>query len=194
MERNAAFRRVFHILSPAFLAYYLIRETLVDGITRMGVSVLFVGTALCIEIARIALGIRLLGLRPYEGQRVSAYAQGLLGLAFGLFVIRDPRIVVPVFLGMAWIDPFAALCRKSGWSRIVPTGAYLGLFLGTTLIMKSFALPNALLFALAATATAMLMEGPKFRQIDDDLLLQVVPMTVLYFLVAGFGTGFGASL
>ena len=101
MERNAAFRRVFHILSPAFLAYYLIPETLVDGITRMGVSVLFVGTALCIEIARIALGIRLLGLRPYEGQRVSAYAQGLLGLAFGLFVIRDPRIVVPVFLGMA---------------------------------------------------------------------------------------------
>ena len=194
MERNAAFRRVFHILSPAFLAYYLIPETLVDGITRMGVSVLFVGTALCIEIARIALGIRLLGLRPYEGQRVSAYAQGLLGLAFGLFVIRDPRIVVPVFLGMAWIDPFAALCRRSGWSRIVPTGAYLGLFLGTTLIMKSFALPNALLFALAATATAMLMEGPKFRQIDDDLLLQVVPMTVLYFLVAGFGTGFGASL
>jgi len=194
MERNAAFRRVFHVLSPAFLVYYLIPETLVDGITRMGVSVLFVGTALCIEIARIALGIRLLGLRPYEGQRVSAYAQGLLGLAFGLFVIRDPRIVVPVFLGMAWIDPFAALCRKSGWSRIVPTGAYLGLFLGTTLIMKSFALPNALLFALAATATAMLMEGPKFRQIDDDLLLQVVPMTVLYFLVAGFGTGFGASL
>ena len=43
-------------------------------------------------------------------------------------------------------------------------------------------------------ATAMLMEGPKFRQIDDDLLLQVVPMTVLYFLVAGFGTGFGALL
>src|SRR5436305_1604001 len=88
MERNAAFRRVFHILSPAFLAYYLIPETLADGITRTGVSILFVGTALCIEIARIALGIRLLGLRPYEGQRVSAYAQGLLGLAFGLFVIR----------------------------------------------------------------------------------------------------------
>src|SRR5436309_11849856 len=193
MDRHAVFRRSFHIISPIFLGYYLLPESLGGGITRTALSVVFVGTALCIEIARIALGIRLLGLRPYEGQRVSAYAQGLLGLAFGLFVIRDPRIVVPVFLGMAWIDPFAALCRKSGWSRIVPTGAYLGLFLGTTLIMKSFALPNALLFALAATATAVLMEGPKFRQIDDDLLLQVVPITVLYFLVAGFGTGFGAS-
>src|SRR5205823_6679180 len=181
MDRHAVFRRSFHIISPIFLGYYLLPESLGGGITRTALSVVFVGTALCIEIARIALNIRLLGLRPYEGQRVSAYAQGLLGLAFGLFVIRDPRIVVPVFLGMAWIDPFAALCRRSGWSRIVPTGAYLGLFLGTTLIMKSFALPNALLFALAATATAMLMEGPKFRQIDDDLLLQVVPMTVLYF-------------
>src|SRR5438105_4301642 len=138
MERNAAFRRVFHILSPAFLAYYLIPETLADGITRTGVSILFVGTALCIEIARIALGIRLLGLRPYEGQRVSAYAQGLLGLAFGLFVIRDPRIVVPVFLGMAWIDPLAALCRRRGWPRFVPTAAYLVLFSSTAFASHTF--------------------------------------------------------
>src|SRR5438046_3447341 len=159
----------------------------------MGVSVLFVGTALCIEIARIALGIRLLGLRPYEGQRVSAYAQGLLGLAFGLFVIRDPRIVVPVFLGMAWVDPLAALCRRRGWPRFVPTAAYLVLFLSTVFIMKSFAIPNALLFSIAATAVAMAMEGPKLRQIDDDLLLQVVPMVVLYLLAAAFGTVLVAS-
>src|SRR2546430_6398783 len=194
MERNAAFRRVFHILSPAFLAYYLIPETLADGITRTGLSVVFVGTALCIEIARIALGIRLLGLRPYEGQRVSAYAQGLLGLAFGLFVIRDPRIVVPVFLGMAWIDPLAALCRRRGWPRFVPTAAYLVLFLSTVFLMKSFAIPNALLFSVAATAVGLVRGGPKFRQIDEDLLLQAVPMVVLYFLVSRFGSGLGASL
>jgi len=194
MDRHAVFRRTFHIVSPIFLGYYLLPEDLGGGITRTGLSAVFVGTALCIELARFALGIRLLGLRPYEGQRVSAYAQGLLGLAFGLFVIRDPRIVVPVFLGMAWIDPLAALCRRRGWPRFVPTAAYLILFLVTVLIMRSFAIPNALLFSLAATAVAMIMEGPKVRQIDDDLLMQVVPMVVLYFLIAGFGTGFGASL
>jgi len=194
MDRHAVFRRSFHIVSPIFLGYYLLPEDLGGGITRTGLSAVFVGTALCIEIARIALGIRLLGLRPYEGQRVSAYAQGLLGLAFGLFVIRDPRIVIPVFLGMAWIDPLAALCRGRGWTRVVPTAAYLVLFLSTVFIMRSFAIPNVLLFSVAATAFAMAMEGPKFPQIDDDLLMQVVPMIVLYFLVAGFGTGFGASL
>ena len=134
MDRNAVFRRTFHVVSPVFLGYYLLPESLGGGITRTALSFLFVGTALCIEIARIALGIRILGMRPYEGQRVSAYAQGLLGLAFGLFVIRDPRIVVPVFLGMAWIDPLAALCRRRGWSRITPTTAYFGLFLSTTIV------------------------------------------------------------
>src|SRR5205809_8043142 len=109
MDRHAVFRRSFHIISPIFLGYYLLPESLGGGITRTALSVVFVGTALCIEIARIALNIRLLGLRPHEGQRVSAYAQGLLRLAFGLFLIRAPRMVVPVFLGMPCVHRFAPI-------------------------------------------------------------------------------------
>src|SRR5438046_2701687 len=169
MDRHAVFRRSFHIISPIFLGYYLLPESLGGGITRTALSVVFVGTALCIEIARIALNIRLLGLRPYEGQRVSAYAQGLLGLAFGLFVIRDPRIVVPVFLGMAWVDPLAALCRRRGWPRFVPTAAYLVLFLSTVFLMKSFAIPNALLFSVAAPAAAWALANPKLTHTEPAL-------------------------
>jgi hypothetical protein len=33
--------------------------------------------------------------------------------------------------------------------------------------------------AVVATTSAMLVEGPKLTQIDDDLLMQVVPMTLL---------------
>src|SRR2546423_4831184 len=187
MDRHAVFRRSFHIISPIFLGYYLLPESLGGGITRTALSAVFVGTVLCIEIARIALGIRLLGLRPYEGQRVSAYAQGLLGLAFGLFVIRDPRIVVPVFLGMAWVDPLAALCRRRGWPRFVPTAAYLVLFLSTVFLMKSFAIPNALLFSVAPTAGAVGMGGPKFRQFDDALLLQMGPLVAFNFHAARIG-------
>src|SRR3990170_5404853 len=100
MDGAVAFRRAFHVASPLFLGYYLIPEDLGGGITRMALTLLFLGTAACVEIARIALGVRLFGMREYEGERVSAYAQGSLGLAFGLFVIQDPRIVVPVFIGM----------------------------------------------------------------------------------------------
>lgn len=189
MDRGAAFRRAFHIASPLFLCYYLIPEQVTPNITRMSLALLFIGTAGCIEIARIALGIKLFGMRPYEGQRVSAYAQGLIGLAFGLFVIKDLRIVVPVFLGMAWVDPFAAFCRRRNVSRVVPTATYFAIFVGASALLGSFSLDFLFLYGIVATATAILMEGPLIPQVDDDLLMQVVPMTVLGILFAVLGPG-----
>jgi hypothetical protein len=194
MDGPALFRRAFHLASPVFLAYYVLPDTLGVNIPKLSAAVLFVGTAGCIEIARFALGVKLIGLRPYEGNRVSAYAQGMLGLAFGLFVIQDLRIVVPVFLGMAWIDPLSAYCRKRSRSRVLPATAYFALFFATVLVMGWFSPSHALLYAAAATAVAIVVEGPKIPQVDDDLLMQVVPMVVLYYLLAGFGTGLGVSL
>lgn len=193
MDGAALFRRAFHLASPVFLAYFILPGALAPDLPKLSVAILFMGTATCIEVARIALGVKLFGLRPYEGQRVSAYAQGLLGLAFGIFVIQDPRIVVPVFLGMAWIDPLAAHARRKGWPRATATAAYLALFLATELLMGAFAPSHALLYALVATTVAILVEGPKIPQIDDDLLMQVVPYVVLSFLVAALGTGVPAS-
>lgn len=180
MDVGSAFRRAFHVISPIFLAYYLIPEQLAGGITRTVVTFLFLGTAACVEIARIALGVRLFGMRRYEGQRVSAYAQGALGLAVGLLVVRDPTIVVPVFLGMAWIDPFAAFARRRGWPRTGVVAAYFVLFLMTEYVMSGVQ-PSSWQFlaAVLATSVAMFVEGPKVPQLDDDLLMLVVPMAVL---------------
>lgn len=181
MDVSSVFRRVFHVISPVFLGYYLLPEDLGGGVTRTSVTLLFVGTAACIEIGRIALGIRLFGMRPYEGQRLSAYFQGTLGLAVALFLVRDPAIVVPVFLGMAWIDPLAALSRKKSWPRGLVVVAYFALFLGTEVVMN--AIPSftwQFILAVVATAAAMFMEGPKHPQVDDDLLMLVVPMAVLW--------------
>lgn len=194
MDGSSAFRRAFHLASPVFLAYYLLPEDLGGGISRTAATLLFLGTAACIEIARMALRIPLLGLRGYEGRRVSAYAQGSLGLAIGLFLIQDPRIVVPVFLGMAWIDPLAAFARRRGWPRAVITAAYFGLFFGTASLMNAFAPTYALLYGAVATVCAILVEGPKLPQVDDDLLMQVVPYTVLFLLVGSLGTGWPGSL
>lgn len=188
MDSGMAFRRLFHLAAPIFLGYYLIPETIGPNLTRLNLVILFLGTAMCIEVARIALGLRLFGMRPYETQRVSAYAQGALGLAFGLFVIQDPRIVVPVFLGMAWIDPFAALCRAKSWPRSFAVAAYAGLFLASSYPVQYFVgfyrLDVTILFTVVATTTAMLVEGPKGRQLDDDLLMQVVPMSALGVIAA----------
>lgn len=193
MDGASAFRRAFHLASPVFLGYYLLPEFLAPNVTRTAVTLLLLGTAGCIEIARIALGLRMFGMRPYEGQRVSAYAQGSLGLAFGLFVIRDPRIVVPAFVGMAWIDPLCALGRKKGWPRAVSIAGYAVVFFVATSLVEAFVglygLPTRILFTALATGTAIAVEGTRIAQLDDDLLMQVVPMSV----VAAAQTALGAA-
>jgi hypothetical protein len=180
MDRAAAFRRAFHIASPIFLSYYILPDQITPNITKLSLAILLIGTAGCIEIARIALGIKLFGMRPYEGQRVSAYAQGLLGLTIGIFVVQQARIVVPVFLGMAWIDPLAAYARRRGWSLAISASAYFLLFLATMVAMGQVPAWSArLLFAALATVSAVAVEGPRIPQIDDDLLMQLVPYAVL---------------
>ncbi len=192
MDRGAIFRRAFHLASPVFLSYYLLPDQITPNITRLSLALLFIGTAGCVEIARIALGIRLFGMRPYEGQRVSAYAQGLLGLSFGLFVIQDPRIVVPVFIGMAWIDPLAGYCRRHDLTFLVPALAYFTIFAVTSAVLHSFSAVNTVFYGMTAAGVAVVMEGPKIPQVDDDLLMQVLPMVALYFLFVVAGTGFTA--
>jgi hypothetical protein len=187
MNGSSTFRRVFHILSPAFLSYFILPDQVGGGITKASLAILFVGTAWCIEIARIALGINLFGMRPYEGGRVSAYAQGTLGLAIGIFLIRQPAIVVPVFLGMAWIDPLAATVRRREWPRAIVGLAYFGLFLGTELLLPVPWPPSwSFLLAAVAMAVALVVEGPKHKLLDDDFLMQVVPYAVLYGIALAF--------
>ncbi len=184
MERSAVFRRVFHVASPAFLAYYLIPETVTPNITRLSLAILFVGTAGCIEIARIALGLRLFGMRPYEGQRVSAYAQGLLGLVIGIFVFPE-IVVVPVFFGMAWIDPLRSVCRKKGWSVVWSIAAYAALFFALQTLVPG--VPNVsarIVYTSVATVVAMSVEGPRIPQVDDDLMMQILPMAALVVTMA----------
>ncbi len=182
MDGGATFRRAFHVASPIFLSYYLLPDTISANVTKLSLAILFIGTAGCIEIARISLGVPLLGLRPYEGQRVSAYAQGLLGLTIGIFVVRDAAMVVPVFLGMAWIDPLAAHARRRKIPFAFPVLAYFVLFLATESILFADRIPlwpGRLFFAAVATVAAMAVEGPRIPQVDDDLMMQLLPYAAL---------------
>ncbi len=193
MDRSATFRRIFHVASPAFLAYYLIPENVTSNITRLSLAILFIGTAGCIEIARIALGLRLFGMRPYEGQRVSAYAQGLLGLTVGIFLVPifvspdrlAESVVVPVFFGMAWIDPLRSICRKKRWPVVLPIGAYaLLFFVAQSLVGAVPSWTAQLVYTATATVVAMSVEGPRIPQVDDDLMMQILPMAALVVMIA----------
>lgn len=181
------FRRAFHLASPVFLVYYWIPECVTrpdltagqcpaaGGLTREGLMLLFLGTALCIEVARIALRIPIFGMRGYEAQRVSAYAWGTVGLALA-FVLFPPVLVVPAFCGMAWIDPLCAWARKKGRHPWIPAIAYAAVF--ASLLAAIGGTPPLEVVALTAVATpvAIYAEHVDIKRVDDDFLMTIAPL------------------
>ena len=173
------FRRLFHLASPVFLAFYWIPEDLgATGIRKEALLLLAVGTVLVVDVARIALRIPVFGLRKYEAGRVSAYAWGTIGLALG-FAFFPMVLVIPAFCGMAWIDPLCAWSRRTGRFPWLPAIAYAAVFASLLVIVGKL---NPLeLGALTAIATpvALLAEYPDIRVVDDDFLMTIVPLIAL---------------
>ena len=176
------FRRMFHLASPVFLLYYWIPEDLghpTTRITREAILLLAVGTVLTVDVVRLALRIPVFGLRKYEAGRLSAYAWGTIGLALGL-VLFPAILVIPVFCGMAWIDPLCAWSRATGRYPWLPVAAYAGAF-GFLLATIGSELDPLEIGALVGIGTpvALVAEYADIRTVDDDFLMTIVPLLVL---------------
>jgi hypothetical protein len=174
------FRRLFHLASPVFLLYYWLPEDLGGtGIRRQALLLLAVGTVLSVDVARIALRIPVFGLRKYEAGRLSAYAWGTIGLAIGL-ALFPPILVIPVFCGMAWIDPLCASSRATGRYPWLPAIGYAAMFASLLVIVRGGLSPLAIVALTAiAAVVALLAESVDLRLVDDDFLMTIVPLVAL---------------
>ena len=172
------FRRLFHLASPVFLVYYWIPPDLAGGLARQGLLFLFLGSALCVEVARIALRIPVFGMRAYEAARFSAYAWGMIGLALG-FLFFPWILVIPAFCGMAWIDPLAAWSRRTGRYPWLPAAGYAAAFAGILLVLGVLSVPEVAALTAIAVPVALLAEYPDIRVVDDDFLMTIAPLLVL---------------
>jgi len=179
------FRRLFHLASPVFLLYYWVPEEIgTTGIGRQALLLLVVGTVFALDVGRIALRIPVFGLRKYEAGRISAYAWGTIALAIGL-VFVPWVLVIPAFCGMAWIDPLCAWTRRTRRYPWLPAIAYAVVFASALVVIGS-GLDPLEIGALAGIATpiALLAEYPDIRVVDDDFLMTIAPLLVLWPLLA----------
>lgn len=176
-------RRAFHLTSPVWLIWYWMPPDAWVGVRKEAVLVSFLCLALLIEAARLISGRQLLGMREYESGRISAFAWGSLGLALGLFFFPG-EIVIVTFWGMAWIDPLCLYARRKGGYPYVPLVAYLTLAVVLSLAVvptaayQTTALPawRVFLYAPLAAILAVAVEKPNLRHVDDDFLMNVVPL------------------
>jgi len=186
VDRSTLIRRGFHLTSPLWLIWYWMPSDAWIGVRKEAVLVSILCVALVIEAARLLTGRRILGFRADESERVSSYAWGSLGLAFGLFFFPG-EIVIVTFWGMAWIDPLCAYTRRKGGYPLVPFAAYAVLAAALSFLVVPTAIDRTGPFdatriavvALMGASLAVAFEKPNIKHVDDDFLMNVGPMVVL---------------
>lgn len=176
--RPSFFRRAFHLASPFFLVYYTVPSDIGIGIPKQYVLISILSGLIIIEIMRIAFSVRLFGMREYEARKLSAYAWGAIGLSLG-FLFFPMKFVVPLFVGMAWVDPLCNWARQRNVYPTIPMLAYFGIVLMLMTTMSGVDRSTLAAYSFIATVLALAAEYPNNRYIDDDFTMFVVPLVAI---------------
>lgn len=178
-------RRAIHMCAPIGLVYYLIpdRLWLLNVPTEYFLYAILI-LVIVIEIVRLTFNISIFGLRKYEDKRLAAYAWA--GFAMIPALLYFPKeFVIPIFFGMGWVDPLIGEIRKHK-PEFYPYVPILVYALIMIICLRKFSSFKMILYTIIGTATAISVEYPKLKYIDDDFLMIMVPLVVLtgvqYFL------------
>ena len=188
MDWGHILRRLVHMSSPIFLIYYWLPDPLwAGGPGRQVGLVLALFVTLVFESFRMTKQLNIIGMRPYESNRMSAAAWAGIALVFA-FLFFPFKIAAPGVFGMAWIDPLCGELRKRS-SRFYPNLPRVAYFvLVTMIITATIGLSIGALVAAALSAlVAISVEKSETRFLDDDFTMLVIPLIVIAIVFLLFG-------
>ncbi len=188
-----AFRRLTHISMSAIpLAYYLHGDTIAAYASldsREFVSAVCIATLL-IEVARLRLGIVVIGQREYESNQVSALAWGALAVCLALLIapevgdegLKSGMYGIPLIFGLTFVDPVMGEVRRK--KKDMKASIYAGLAVSYLVwVGCHFWLGTELIVALLLAPLTVAGEVPKIRFIDDNATMVLLPLAGLVLLM-----------
>jgi len=178
------FRRSAHVFATTFISYYFLPDSGYMGILKRIIVLSLLIIIIALDIARLKRKrYRLTGLRDYEENRIGSYVYFGIGTSI-LLLFFPQQIAIPCIVSAALADPVAGELRKINLKL-----SYLIVFMLSFFIFYSTWLtsPYAILISVTSSLSLTLSELKKFRYLDDDLLMQIVPaLTILiFYLVLG---------
>ena len=173
------YRRFNHTIAACFVVYFLFPSEIL-GLQRSYFIVFFWLLVFSIEIARLTKGIKILGMRDYEKDRIASFVWFASGscLLLGLYEIGffPQSLVIATIIMAAYTDPVIGEATKK-W------GDKNGIICG---LACSFAIyqiiVGVLFYSIVGSIAAVIAERPKIKWFDDDLAMQIVPMLILFVL------------
>ena len=182
------YRRFNHTVAACFVIYFLFPQEIM-GLDRIYLVILLWIIILGIEYLRLNKNLNLFGMRDYESDRVA----GFVWFASGTFIILGfyemgafpQSLAIATIIMAAYTDPVIGEANHK-------LGDRWGLGIGFVCSFAIYQLIIGVIFySVLGGLIAVLVERPKLKWFDDDLAMQLFPISILSIL---WLSGIGPSL
>lgn len=181
MIDQAIYRRFNHTVAACFVIYFLFPKYILN-FDRVYFVIIFWLSIILIEYFRLSGAFTLDGMRDYEDTRVAGFVWFATGTCMILFFYEIgmfPEIfAVSTIIMASLVDPLIGEVNKKYGNRKGFLAGLIGSFVIYQLII------GVIFYAFVGSIVAAIVERPKFKWLDDDLLIQIFPilvMTIFYF-------------
>ncbi|MFW6305662.1 MAG: hypothetical protein ACOC1V_07790 [Candidatus Saliniplasma sp.] len=179
MNEGHLLRRIIHSLSWIVLVYYLLPEY-IAGYNKRSLLIILVVSILAFEGLRLHEEWHIFGMRDYEKKQIAAYAWAAMAAGIAL-VLFPMHLNILCFIGMGIVDPLIGELKYHApqFYPYVPLVSWgiIGIVVLYLFTPYTFAIIFA--FSVLGAFTAVSAEYPSII-IDDDFLMVIVPLVVLY--------------
>ena len=179
------YRRFNHTVAACFVIYFLFPQEIM-GLDRIYLVILLWIIILGIEYLRLNKNLNLFGMRDYESDRVA----GFVWFATGTFIILGfyemgafpQSLAIATIIMAAYTDPVIGEANHK-------LGDRWGLGIGFVCSFAIYQLIVGVIFySVLGGLIAVLVERPKLKWFDDDLAMQIFPISILSILwLSGIG-------
>ena len=179
------YRRFNHTVAACFVIYFLFPQEIM-GLDRIYLVILLWIIILGIEYLRLNKNLNLFGMRDYESDRVA----GFVWFASGTFIILGfyemgafpQSLAIATIIMAAYTDPVIGEANHK-------LGDRWGLGIGFVCSFAIYQLIVGVIFySVLGGLIAVLVERPKLKWFDDDLAMQILPISILSILwLSGIG-------
>jgi hypothetical protein len=187
-------RRCLHVLGAVVLVYYLLPAGFFWILPNSAVLLLALFVVLGLEILRWAGRLELPTIRAFEHRRLASFAYFAIALVAAVLLFPE-AIAVAVVLGAALVDPLIGELRlrpSRRWAYpAVPLLAYGAIAVWALGSVGAWSWASALLLGAIAAGVAVGVERLRYRHLDDDLTMTLLPgivLAVLVFVAPGIRT------
>ena len=179
------YRRFNHTVAACFVIYFLFPQKIM-GLDRIYLVILLWIIILGIEYLRLNKNLNMFGMRDYESDRIA----GFVWFASGTFIILGfyemgafpQSLAIATIIMAAYTDPVIGEANHK-------LGDKWGLGIGFVCSFAIYQLIVGVIFySVLGGLIAVLVERPKLKWFDDDLAMQIFPISILSILwLSGIG-------